>query len=372
MNLPSVGSTDSVKGSKSVIVENPESIPETKSNENTENPVPSACVNDEVQGFTDSIAQVDVVNSQQTQDLTIEKKPCPTTIKHIIISGGGEYGFVFYSALRESHRVGFWNIHNIETIYGSSIGSLAALWVSLAKSISFDTYDDFIMHRPWHKVFDFHINKIIHLIKQKGMFNKKLVEVLMSPIFNAVDIPLDINMLDYYHFTNIELHLMVSNMTTMELLDVSYKTCPEWKVLDALYASMGLPILFEPYIVEGNVYADGGFINNYPTDRCIENGANPDEIFGLVREAPLKDTRPSINTLFDYLYFIIGTMLSRVCTSYTMIKNQILFPVKSEFVSIYDVYRATSSKETRAELFEIGRTEWNAFYAKTYSSSTPE
>jgi hypothetical protein len=42
-----------------------------------------------------------------------EYMPCPTTIRHLVISGGGEMGFAFYSVLRDSHKSGFWNIQNI-------------------------------------------------------------------------------------------------------------------------------------------------------------------------------------------------------------------------------------------------------------------
>jgi predicted acylesterase/phospholipase RssA len=290
------------------------------------------------------------------------QKPCATTIKHLVIAGGGDYGFAFYSALSESHRDGFWNIHNIKTMYGTSIGSLIVVCLALAKTISFDMYDDFMLNRPWHKVFDFHLRKILQLVKEKGVFNKKLVEVGMSPVFNAVDIPMDITMADYYRHTNIEIHLMVSNMTTLELMDVSYKTCPDWKVLDAIYASMGLPVLFEPYVVDGNVYADGGFINNFPVNICIDNGAIPDEILGVVREPTQKHAKVSFHSLVDYLYFIIGRLLSTVSTPYTTIKNQILFSRGTNFINIYDIYRSTSHKESRAKLFEDGRVAWNTFY----------
>jgi predicted acylesterase/phospholipase RssA len=306
------------------------------------------------------------------------QRPCPTTIKHIVIAGGGDYGFSFYSALRDSHRAGFWNINNIETIYGTSIGALFAVFTSLLPKVGFDVYDDFIMNRPWHKVFDFHINKLLQMIKEKGIFGKTIVEETIAPVLLSLDIPLDVNMKDFYETTNIEIHLIATNLTAFEIADISYKTHPEWKLIDALYSSMGLPVLFVPNIIDGNIYSDGAFINNYPVNLCIQNGAHPDEILGMVRvsmseETNTVDVQPVVlNTLFDYIFFIFGSLLSRVSTPPMKVKNQIEFMVNEAFVNIYNIYRATSQKDRRTELFTIGTNTWTSFYEKTYPSTEPQ
>ena len=303
--------------------------------------------------------------------LSFEMKPCPTTIRHIVIAGGGDYGLSFYKALRDSHHAGFWNIQNIETIYATSIGSLFTVWMCLLPKLSFDIYDDFVLNRPWDKVFDFHINKLLQLIKEKGIFGKKVVENIIAPVFHSLDIPLDITVKDFYEFTHIEMHLIATNLTTFEMVDISYKTHPEWTVLDALYSSMGLPVLFSPHIIDGKIYADGAFTNNYPVNLCIQNGAIPDEILGLVRTNPIENKEAVVlNTLIDYIFFIMGTLLARVSTRPMRIKNQIEFLVNDAFVNIYSVYQCTSRKERRSELFQIGTSTWNAFYEKTYPSAT--
>ena len=38
-----------------------------------------------------------------------------TTIKHIVISGGGVSGFTAYGILRESHKAGLWDLKNIKS-----------------------------------------------------------------------------------------------------------------------------------------------------------------------------------------------------------------------------------------------------------------
>ena len=44
-------------------------------------------------------------------------------IKHIVIESGGYKGLYVLGALDELNKSNFYNIENIETIYGTSIGS---------------------------------------------------------------------------------------------------------------------------------------------------------------------------------------------------------------------------------------------------------
>ena len=58
--------------------------------------------------------------------------PAPPTfnvnpiIRHIVIGGGGTTGFMTLGALKFLQENGFWDISNIKSIYGTSIGSIAA------------------------------------------------------------------------------------------------------------------------------------------------------------------------------------------------------------------------------------------------------
>ena len=66
-----------------------------------------------------------------------------STIKHIVISGGGVDILSFYGALRETNKKGLWNISNIKSIYGTSAGSI--LSVALLLKYDWDILDNYIM-----------------------------------------------------------------------------------------------------------------------------------------------------------------------------------------------------------------------------------
>jgi predicted acylesterase/phospholipase RssA len=51
------------------------------------------------------------------------------TIKHLVISGGGPLGLRYLGALEKLEQEEFWKLENIESIYGTSIGSIIGAFI---------------------------------------------------------------------------------------------------------------------------------------------------------------------------------------------------------------------------------------------------
>ena len=217
-------------------------------------------------------------------------------IKHLVISGGGAAGFTYYGVLKQTQLRGLWYSENIKTIYATSVGTYLAVILSLG--YDWNTIDDYLIKRPWHNVYKFELSMAIKTILNQGIFDQSNVYETFSPLFKGKDIPVDINLLDFYKHTNKELHFFTTDYNTFETIDLSYKTHPEWKVLDAIYASSSLPIMFIPFYktentgenveeegenVEPRIYIDGGIKMNYPLNKCIDDGNIPEEILGINR-----------------------------------------------------------------------------------------
>jgi predicted acylesterase/phospholipase RssA len=302
-----------------------------------------------------------------TQEPT-KQMPCPTTIRHLVISGGGEMGFSFYSALRESNKSGFWDIKNIESIYCSSVGSIFAVTMALLPHFGWDIYDDFVLKRPWHKVFNVHFGNFANSFHKKGVFTKETMHEIFKPILGAIDMPMNITLKEFYEYTNIDLHIMTTELTQFELVDLSYKTHPDWELLDAVYCSSGLPILFAPHYLGDRIYLDGGFISNYPINKCLEQVENTDEILGFKRKYQNTDesAAPKINSLFDYLFYIMYTMFTKVSELPKSVKNQVEVCNVSPTINFYKMYNTFKSYDERVILLEDGVRTWEEFYKKTY------
>jgi len=281
------------------------------------------------------------------------------TIKHIVMSGGGIAGFSFYGTLKESSKQGLWNIDNIKTIYGTSIGALFGIIISF--KYDWETLDDFLIKRPWQNVYNINIQNMLSSFYTRGIFTVKVLEDTLSPLFKGKDLSVDITMKEFYEIVNIELHFFAVNVNIFDIIDFSYKTHPEWRVIDALYCSCCLPVLFQPIIRDDVCYSDGGILINYPVKYCIQNGASPDEIFGICRK-PIIQLNVNINSessLFDYIFNIFYKSTEKV------LNTRELFEIKNEIyidcppLSISDILKTSSSMDERIRLIQFGIDSWN-------------
>jgi predicted acylesterase/phospholipase RssA len=330
----------------------------------------------------DSIDSIDSNDSNDSKDS--EYLPI-RHIKHLVIAGGGVCGFSIYGALRESHKDGFWNINNIESIYSTSVGAMFATILSL--KYEWSIIDDYLIKRPWHQLFKFNMYSIINSFQNMGIFNVKIMEEIFSPLFKGKDIPITVTMKELYEITGIELHFYSTTLDTFEMVDFSYKTHPDWAVTDALYCSSCLPIIFAPFSKDGTWYFDGGTYWNYPIHQCIKNVTeeNVDEIFGFDRQIVLPGPAPATvansnesvstgsvdssvmhkeSTLFDYLFVIMNKTIERAFETAipSIVKHEI--KIHSNKMSLYDMYAAASSPDERSRLIEVGMKNWTD-YKKT-------
>ena len=91
--------------------------------------------------------------------------PNKPIIKHLVISGGGVYGLSALGALNHLSENGYWNINNIESIYGTSIGAIIS--TILALKYEWPILQNYIINRPWEKTFKFDMYSIINSFQKK-------------------------------------------------------------------------------------------------------------------------------------------------------------------------------------------------------------
>ena len=295
-------------------------------------------------------------------------------IRHLVISGGGGTGFAYYGALRESHKDGFWNINEIQTMHGLSSGAIFVFLVSMLKHIKWEDFDDYCIKRPWDTVFGFSPDKILNAYNNIGICGRETIEAILSPVLGAVDLPLNITMQQFYEFTGIEVHYYTTNLDKYTLVDVSHKTHPEWELVDAIYSSCALPFLFKPNRIDGEVYADGGFLCNYPLQQCIDQVDNPEEIFGINKTRIKPDTSlehhpepeskktPEYGNIIDYLLDIIAKTIKKIVIEKT--KSKYTMEIPDAVTSAWEVYEAVKTKESRSNKIQYGVDAWNEYKNK--------
>jgi predicted acylesterase/phospholipase RssA len=285
-----------------------------------------------------------------------EVNPEKPTIKHIVCSGGGLAGFAFYGAIKESHNQGLWQIENIQTIYATSVGTIIA--AMLALKYDWETLDDYLIKRPWQNVFTFNLYSILDTINKRGMFGIEIIQDIFLPLFNGKDVQMDITLLEFYKLTNIEIHMCTTDINSFQLIDISHKTHPDWNVIEAIYSSCAVPVLFTPLFKNNESYCDGGLLANYPLEQSIKNGANPTEILGIhykggnADECNKRVTRET--SLLDYVISIINRLIGLVLDKQVVHVIALEYCIWCPSLSIYDLINTTNDNEIRIRLIQQG------------------
>jgi predicted acylesterase/phospholipase RssA len=275
-------------------------------------------------------------------------------IRHLVVSGGGVTGFSYYGILRESAKHGVWQLANIQSMHGTSIGALICVITSLG--YDWAILDDYLIKRPWHTVFKIDMSLFMESIQKWGLFNDKEVRELCLPLFKGKDIPIEITMKELYERTNIDLHIYTTELNSFTMVDICHTKYPDWPVVDALFCSMSLPIAFAPNIRNGECYCDGGVFANYPLTQCIRTGVDKDEILGVARKSNTNKAMgdQSNSTFLEYILFVVRKILERFLDNDSTVEIANEFIVVSPPVSIYDIYKAANSMEERLRLIDAG------------------
>jgi predicted acylesterase/phospholipase RssA len=225
----------------------------------------------------------------------------------LVIAGGGPMGLCFLGALERLNKEDFWNIENIESIYATSIGTIIGAFICL--KYDWETLNKYITDRPWHEAFKITGKQIFEAYNKKGLFDKKLAEIIFSPLLKAKDLDLNITLKEFYDFSKIDFHLYTFELNTFQTLDLSYKTHPNLLLTQALTMSCGLPGLFMPVFMDNGCYIDGGLMWNYPINFCLKDHPNEEEILGINRK-DYENMKNNDETIIDenssILDFIVG------------------------------------------------------------------
>lgn len=200
-------------------------------------------------------------------------------IKHLVISGGGPLGLRYLGALEMLEQQKFWSIENIESIYGTSVGSIIGAFICL--KYDWETLNKYIIERPWHDAFKISAKQLFDSYYNKGLFDKSIVEIIFKPLLTAKDLQMNVTLKEFYDFSKIDLHIFTFELNKFETIEMNHVSHPDLLLIDALTMSSSLPGIFMPTIIGNKCFIDGGVMYNFPINQCIRDHPNVDEILGI-------------------------------------------------------------------------------------------
>lgn len=322
--------------------------------------------------------------------------------KHLVISGGSVWGFYAYGAIREAYKTGYIQKGNLKSIYGTSVGALIGAFLCLG--MDFEMIDDYLIRRPWRQVLQQSTHNLFTMYQSRGIIDGSFFNTFFEPMFKSVDFDLSLTMKQLYDHSGIDLHMYTLELNEFVQQDISHRTHPDWRVVDAVRASCSLPMIFCPLVQENKCWIDGAVKCNYPVKdakkQIIEEYGETeiDAILGISLGNIAKssknantntntNTNTTINTDADAFtddacvetekkvdekssYIDFATVLFIQIFKHSMFYNDIgLLPNEIMFYEMeigYDIIMAiASNQEERRKLVEEGGSKFREQYCIT-------
>lgn len=159
----------------------------------------------------------------------------------------------------------------IKRISGSSAGAFFGLMVTL--NYRSDEMWTLVQHLPVDQLCLKHINWS-SLFSHMGLFNKNTLEHWVSVLFQQKSISPECTFVELFEKTG---RLLTVTVTVVNTETVEYHNAlltPHFPVLRSVVASMSIPVVFQPTVVQGDpnqtkyYWVDGGLLENVPLRFC--------------------------------------------------------------------------------------------------------
>lgn len=288
-------------------------------------------------------------------------------IEHIIFSGGGHNILVMYGALSLLKKEGYIDFKKLKSIDATSAGSLLAFTLMLGIEDD-DAIEEYLIKRPWDKVFNVTPDIIFKTFQNRGLFNSEVVKQIMEPLMKTCGVELDITMQQLYEMNQIDFNIYATELNKLELVTFSHKNVPNERVLDVIYKSCCIPPLFQPVIDNDKCFMDGGVFANYPLHCFIEREGNDvdlDTVFGvkLISEQIERDYITQESNITEYVFCIIKKLVQHIVIHREhniMIPNELLIYTKG--MAFDTLKESIVSADERKHLLKEGKRYASVYY----------
>ena len=214
--------------------------------------------------------------------------------KRLVFTGGGTRCLVFVDALMVLERAGL--LTEVVSYWGTSAGAFIATLLAVGSSVS--AVRSCMRETDYIKFRDVDVNNLFNINKTWGLDNG---ESLMREVERILEI-MRPGASEFLMSDCPQLTIVISDLTDHTMRLCSAATYPGLRVVEAIRASMSLPLFFRPYIhrESGHIWVDGAVGANFPWS-LLGGQAEKDESLGFTFDRG----SPVPTTLSEYLFSMI-------------------------------------------------------------------
>jgi predicted acylesterase/phospholipase RssA len=217
--------------------------------------------------------------------------------KRLLFAGGGTRCLAFVPALERLDRENA--LSNVVEWWGTSAGSLVAAVLAITKSTVHLSW--IIRQTDFTRFRDMSVLNLVELTTTWGLDDGASMSRELMRIFEIAKPGSS----QYCMRDVVGLHVVVADLNLHQTVVISSETFPSLRIVDAVRASMSLPIFYRPYKnpVNGNLWVDGGLRAHFPW-YCLRSDAERRESLGFsFQQTWIRGPSTFSEYLFSMLHF---------------------------------------------------------------------
>jgi len=258
-------------------------------------------------------------------------------ITHLVFSGNALRSLCLCGVLRYLYC---YNLHTqIRDVAGTSMGALFCF--AFALKIPIEELESILYNLSKNpKLTKFNSSSFINIINSYGLGSSHdYLDVFREYLQNKYN-QNDITFLELSKKTGINLYVSTTCINNYKNKIFNVNETPDISVIDAIAASMCIPILSKPVKIGDDYYIDGCLTNNFPYEYFIENNVNKENILGVgimdVNNENKNNNPTSFITYMSSILHLVHLNTNKLCytdkiqshPSFLIIKNS---PIRSIF-----------------------------------------
>jgi predicted acylesterase/phospholipase RssA len=291
-------------------------------------------------------------------------------IEHLVISGGGHNVITMCGAISLLKKKNYLDFSTLKSVDATSAGTILAFAFLLG--IDEDEMENYLINRPWEKVFNISPDVVFEAFRKKGLFDINVMKEIMNPIVKSCGVSIDITLRELYHRTDTDFYIYATELNNLEMITFSHTTHPDMPVINAVYLSCAVPPLFKPLTENNKCFLDGGVFANYPIDCFLERmrvysemDVDLSKVFGikLIYESSEKDIISEESNISEYVFCLIKKLIQNMVIhreDHYNIPNELI--IYSKGISFETLNEAIHSIEARDNLVKEGKKYANVYH----------
>jgi NTE family protein len=300
----------------------------------------------------------------------------------LVLEGGGALGLAHVGVLRwfEEHRI------PVDNIAGTSMGGLVG--GLYATGMTGDEVDQFVESINWNRSLRNELPYAARSFRRKED-KRDYPNDLEFGLKHGVSFPSGFNSGHQVGLILDRIALPYSNLKSFDELPTPFRCVAtdlvsgkatvfaDGSLSEALRSTMSLPAIFSPVRRDGQIYVDGGLLDNLPVD--VARAMGSDIVIAVHLETPPLKADESLSA-----FTVLENSVSVVIAAnelQSMEKADVIVPVHTEAYSTLDYQAAQkiialgySGAQERARLLErfaLGESEWSQYMAQREARRRP-